>query len=47
MKPYFYSLEFIIRRHLAERVAKSAPPACFRPYCDQAFFDALANEENQ
>ena len=47
MKPYFYSLEFIIRMHMEERAARAEPGVYFRAYCDRGFLDALANEENQ
>jgi hypothetical protein len=47
MNPEFYSLETLILMHLEERLAGRTTPACFRPYCDRGFLDALANEENQ
>ena len=48
MNAEFFSLESLILYHLAERLATSGPmPPCFRPYCDRAFLDALATENNQ
>ena len=47
MLPEFYSLEMLVRMYYAAFTRSAALPGCYRPLCDETFFTALAQENNQ